>query len=133
MKDLAVRLSAGSEAQLREADQLREAAQFRDESEFGNQLPRPPGGPSQSADRVKEVAEDMLELGRQLEQLGYLWLFVVGGFFLFRMLVDSAMVRRPLLEPNLSASGLTFACAAMLVFLMSNVIAPPPTQSDPMA
>ena len=39
------------------------------------------------------------------------------------------MVRRPLLEPNLSASGLTFACAAMLVFLMSNVIAPPPNKS----
>ena len=62
-------------------------------------------------------------------QLGYLWLFAVGGFFLLRMLVDSAMVRRPLLEPNLSASGLTFACAAMFVFLMSNVIAPPPTES----
>ncbi len=59
-------------------------------------------------------------------ELGYLWLFVVGGFFLLRMLADSAMVRRPLLEPNLSASGLSFACAAMLVFLMSNVIAPPP-------
>jgi hypothetical protein len=46
------------------------------------------------------------------------------------MWVDSAMVRRPLLEPNLSASGLTFACAAMLVFLASNVIAPPPTKSS---
>ena len=45
------------------------------------------------------------------------------------MLVDSAMVRRPLLEPNLSASGLTFACAAMLVFLMSNVITPQPTRN----
>ncbi len=64
------------------------------------------------------------------ERLGYPWLFVVGGFFLLRMLVDSAMVRRPLLEPNLSASGLTFTCAAMLVFLMSNVIAPPPQESD---
>jgi hypothetical protein len=56
--------------------------------------------------------------------MGYLWLFVVGGFFLFRMLIDSAMVRRPLLEPNLSASGLTFTCAAMLFFLMSNVVNP---------
>jgi hypothetical protein len=59
---------------------------------------------------------------RQLEQFGYLWLFIVSLFFLLRMLVDPAMVRRPLLEPNLSAGGLTFACAAMLVFLMSNVI-----------
>ena len=60
--------------------------------------------------------------GRQMEQLGYLWLFVVGGFFLFRMLIDSVMVRRPLLEPNLSASGLSFACASMFVFLIANVI-----------
>ncbi len=64
------------------------------------------------------------------ERLGYSWLFAVGLFFLLRMLVDSAMVRRPLLEPNLSASGLTFACAAMLVFLMSNVINPQPTETD---
>ena len=59
-----------------------------------------------------------------MAQRGYLWLFVIGAFFLLRLLIDPAMVRRPLLEPNLSASGLTFACASMLVFLMSNVIIP---------
>jgi hypothetical protein len=58
----------------------------------------------------------------ELEQWGYLWLFVVSACFLLRMLIDSAMVRRPLLEPNLSAGGLTFACASMMVFLMANVI-----------
>ena len=68
--------------------------------------------------------------GREMMQRGYLWLFVVGGFFLVRMLIDSAMVRRPLLEPNLSASGLTFACAAMLVFLMSNVIIREPPRTE---
>ena len=69
---------------------------------------------------------------RQIERLGYLWLFAVSLFFLLRLLVDPAMVRRPLLEPNLSASGLTFACAAMLVFLMSNVITDrPETNSAP--
>ncbi len=65
--------------------------------------------------------------GHEMKHLGYLWLFLVGVLFLLRMLVDSAMVRRPLLEPNLSASGLTFACVAMLVFLMSNVIEPAKT------
>ncbi len=64
-----------------------------------------------------------------VEQRGYWWLFVVSGFFLFRLLVDSAMVRRPLLEPNLTASGLTFACAAMFVFLMSNVITHQPPKT----
>ncbi len=65
---------------------------------------------------------DRAVANRQIERLGYLWLFAVSLFFLLRLLIDPAMVRRPLLEPNLSASGLTFACAAMLVFLMSNVI-----------
>lgn len=64
--------------------------------------------------------------GPQFVQRGFLWLLLVSLFFLLRMLIDSAMVRRPLLEPNLSAGGLTFACAAMLVFLMSNVIADRP-------
>ena len=70
---------------------------------------------------------------RQIERLGYLWLFAVSLFFLLRLLVDPAMVRRPLLEPNLSASGLTFACAAMLVFLMSNVITDRPQTNSPPA
>ena len=59
------------------------------------------------------------------EHLGYIWLFSVSGFFLVRTLLDSVMVRRPLLEPNLSADGLTFTGAAMLAFLMTNVILTP--------
>ncbi len=60
-----------------------------------------------------------------LVQGGYAWLFAVGGFFLIRLLLDPVMVRRPLLEPNLSASGLTFTGASLLVFLMANVIMNP--------
>ena len=74
------------------------------------------------------VSPDLANLGHK--QLGYVWLFCVGGFFLVRLLMDAMMVRRPLLEPNLSASGLTFACVAILVFLMSNVITPRLTRSD---
>jgi hypothetical protein len=72
----------------------------------------------------------LLLLGHDTKPLGYVWLFCVGAFFLFRLLMDSMMVRRPLLEPNLSAGGLTFTIVAMLVFLMSNVITPRPTKSD---
>ncbi|HPP54893.1 MAG TPA: hypothetical protein PK777_18195, partial [Thermoguttaceae bacterium] len=57
-----------------------------------------------------------------VQAFGYEWLFVVSGLMLVRMLLDTLMVRRPLLEPNLSSSGLTFTCMAMLVFLMSNVL-----------
>jgi len=66
----------------------------------------------------------------QLDQLGYVWLFTVSGFFLVRLLLDSVMVRRPLLEPNLSASGLTFTGAALLVFLMTNVITEKVSDAD---
>jgi hypothetical protein len=54
--------------------------------------------------------------------IGYIWLFAVVGFFLLRMLLDPLMVRRPLLEPNLSASGLTFAMITLMIFVLSNAI-----------
>jgi len=57
-----------------------------------------------------------------LIRAGYVALFVVGGCFLVRLLIDSVMVRRPLLEPNLSAGGLTFTGISLLVFMMANVI-----------
>jgi hypothetical protein len=60
-----------------------------------------------------------------LTRAGYVWLFLMGGGFLVRLLVDAVMVRRPLLEPNLSASGLTFTGVSLLVFLMANVITCP--------
>jgi hypothetical protein len=56
---------------------------------------------------------------------GYVWLFAVSAFFVVRLLLDAVMVRRPLLEPNLSASGLTFMGVSLLVFLMANVITSP--------
>lgn len=61
-----------------------------------------------------------------LIRAGYVWLFAVGLFFLVRLLLDPVMVRRPLLEPNLSASGLTFTGISLLVFLLANVINNPP-------
>lgn len=63
--------------------------------------------------------------GGDWSRMGYVWLFAVGGFFLVRLLLDPVMVRRPLLEPNLSASGLTFTGLTLLVFLMANVITSP--------
>lgn len=67
-------------------------------------------------------APALLLLSHEQPQWGYVWLFSVSACFLVRLLLDPVMVRRPLLEPNLSASGLTFTGAALLVFLMTNVI-----------
>jgi hypothetical protein len=61
---------------------------------------------------------------------GYVWMFAVNGFFLIRTLLDPVMVRRPLLEPNLSVSGLTFSGISLLVFLIANVINTPPERLE---
>ena len=64
------------------------------------------------------------------QQWGYIWLFAAGLWFLVRLLLDSMMVRRPLLEPNLSAGGMLFLGITLFVFLSANVLIgspePPP-------
>ena len=65
--------------------------------------------------------EDRLDRSIRYERFGYLWLFAVGALFLIRLLVDPTMVRRPLLEPNLTEGGLTFIGISLFVFLMANV------------
>ena len=65
---------------------------------------------------------EALSGAEQAVRLGYLILFVVSAGFLVRLLIDPLMVRRPLLEPNLSVGGQTFLCITMLAFLMTDVI-----------
>jgi hypothetical protein len=56
-----------------------------------------------------------------IELAGFIWLFVIGGIFLIRMLMDSMMVRRPLLESNLSVGGMMWIGGCLLIFLLANV------------
>jgi hypothetical protein len=65
-----------------------------------------------------------------VEHLGYIWLFAVSGLFLLRLLADAFMVRRPLLEPNLSVGGLTFLGISLFAFLMANVVTGNPDEAD---
>ncbi|MBC8351937.1 MAG: hypothetical protein H8E66_08100, partial [Planctomycetes bacterium] len=60
--------------------------------------------------------------GRAVTLIGYIWLLSVLGMFLIRLLLDPTMVRRPLLEPNLSTGGLAFIGCPLFVFFMANVI-----------
>ncbi|MCL4202752.1 MAG: hypothetical protein KJ000_09665 [Pirellulaceae bacterium] len=69
----------------------------------------------------KTSADMLLASSRKIERLGYLWLFAVGALLLLRLLLDPTMVRRPLLEPNLTSGGLTFIGVSLFVFLMANV------------
>lgn len=66
----------------------------------------------------------------EMQELGFQWLFAVGGLLLFRLLIDPAMVRRPLLEPNLNAAGLSFLGSSLLFFLMANVVTGKPSPAD---
>jgi hypothetical protein len=67
---------------------------------------------------------------RVAEQIGYIWLFAANGCLLLRLLLDSSMVRRPLLEPNLSVGGLTFLGLSLYLFLMANVVTGKPEAAD---
>jgi hypothetical protein len=68
--------------------------------------------------------------GAGYERIGYAWLFAIGGVWLVRLLADPAMVRRPLLEPNLSAGGLTFMDCSLFLLLMMGVLAGDVTTDD---
>ncbi|MFV2069745.1 MAG: hypothetical protein ACC645_22495 [Pirellulales bacterium] len=57
-----------------------------------------------------------------IEQTGFIWLFAMAALFLFRLLVDQMMVRRPLLDPNVTVGGLTFVGISLFLFLMANVL-----------
>ena len=67
---------------------------------------------------------------RNIEQIGYIWLFATSGIFMIRLLLDPMMVRRPLLEPNLSVGGMTCLGLSLMVFLMANVVNSDPTKDD---
>ncbi len=68
--------------------------------------------------------------GYPIEMFGYLWLFSINALLLVRMLIDSAMVRRPMLEPNLTVGGLSFLTVSLLLFLTVNVLKGDPQQAD---
>ncbi|MDO4575119.1 MAG: hypothetical protein Q4D98_07885 [Planctomycetia bacterium] len=50
---------------------------------------------------------------------GYAWLFTVEFLLLVRMMCDPMMVRKPLLDVNLSKGGLMFSCISLMVFLIA--------------
>jgi len=74
------------------------------------------------------VFRGMVKPSPGMVQLGYTWLFGVGLLFVIRLFLDPLMVRRPKLDPNLSAGGLTFTGIAIMVFLAANVVSSRPPQ-----
>jgi len=77
---------------------------------------------AKSTEKDLQAVTDRLGAAEHLQRLGFVWLMVIGGFFLLRLLFDPTMVRRPLLESNLNLGGLTFLGLSMFVFLIVNVM-----------
>jgi len=99
-----------------------------------------PLGSTSEADLEKEKAEiekklapyeDRLSAARYTAYSGHLWLFCVGLLLVSRLLLDVTMVRRPLLQPNLSTGGLAFIGVSLFVFLTANVIVSEPRPHTP--
>ncbi len=65
-----------------------------------------------------------------LEFYGFIALLIACTLLLTRMLVDPALVRRPLLIPNLSIGGLSFIGVSLFLFLMGNVITSTPQEQQ---
>jgi hypothetical protein len=63
-----------------------------------------------------------------LSYIGYFWLIVVAVLLVIRMLLDTSIVRRPMLDPNLSSGGMLFLGASMLVYLLVNVALSMPSE-----
>ncbi len=66
----------------------------------------------------------LLILGRPMEVpwAAYIWLFVGSGLWLVRCLLDLGLTRRPLLEPNLNASGLLCLSVGLLGLLLAETV-----------
>jgi uncharacterized protein YpmB len=82
---------------------------------------KPPLGASVTA----ALSESGLNLtnwsAQRLLFYGFLWLLVCAGLLTMRMLLDTAIVRRPLLEPNLNGGGMLFIGISLAIFLLINV------------
>ena len=55
----------------------------------------------------------------------YIWLFIGSGFWLIRCCADLGLARRPLLEPNLNASGLLCLSLGILGLLLAETVSLP--------
>lgn len=66
----------------------------------------------------------LMILGRPLDPplSAYIWLFSGSGLWLLRCLLDLGLSRRPLLEPNLNASGLLCLSVGVLGLLLTETV-----------
>ena len=89
------------------------------------------GTESGTAIDVESIAPLLNDVSWPPEKLlywGFLWLLICAGLAVTRMLLDTTIVRRPLLDPNLSSGGMLFLGTSLLVYLMVNVATSSPVE-----
>ena len=88
--------------------------------------------PTSAAGTSAELSDDdpAAVPGRAMQRNGFIGLFVVGALYLIRMLVDPVLVRRPLLNPNLSLGGLIFLGVCLIALLLANIFSAKPTTDE---
>ncbi|WP_182865347.1 DUF2029 domain-containing protein [Stieleria mannarensis] len=77
-------------------------------------------------DQTESDAEQSAKL---LQRRGFIMLFAVEMLILIRLMIDPLMVRRPLLDPNLTVGGLYFISICLFIFMMVNVATSTPRMS----
>lgn len=99
-----------------------------------NSQPKAPSGSLDLAlsPQIHSAADrdHILAQGEMRMYYGFIWLHALEALMLIRLLLDSTMSRRPLLEPNLTQGGLTFVACCLFIFLMANVIKNAPSKED---
>lgn len=73
-----------------------------------------------------EINQAVVMSSVEVERYGFVWLLSVQVLILLRLVFDPMMVRRPLLEPNLTTGGMLFLGVWLFIFMMANVITSTP-------
>ena len=76
------------------------------------------GGPASDAAGAPRTAENPA----RVQIIGFVYLFMIEMLLVVRLMLDPLMVRRPKLDPNLTAGGLTFIGLSLFIFMMANVV-----------
>ena len=88
----------------------------------------PEAGPAINVESKATILIDASWPPEKLLYWGFVWLLICAGLAVIRMLLDTTIVRRPLLDPNLSSGGMLFLGTSLLVYLMVNVATSSPVE-----
>ena len=85
------------------------------------------GDGAENNDAAVDTADEPRQVTAiDVERYGFIWLLSIQVLILIRLLLDPLMIRRPLLDPNLTSGGLLFIGVWLFIFMMANVITSTP-------